>query len=143
CPLCGQALGDAFADVQAHRRGEAETAAAAIAALEAEQGERDGRAAASRARATALARTLKEAQRAWAGFERARDRRADADRARDAAVAALGRPLDDGEPDTRRLEVERRRTAARECDQLRGRLARRPDVEAGLKTQRDRVADAA
>src|SRR5205807_1457490 len=84
CPLCGQALGEAFADVRSHRQGEVDAAAAAAAALEADHAERERAATASRTRATQLTRALQEARQAWAVFERARDRRAEAERARDA-----------------------------------------------------------
>ncbi|MDQ6617462.1 MAG: SMC family ATPase [Actinomycetota bacterium] len=90
CPLCGQALGDAFEQVQAHRAAEVEEAEARLSALTASRVVVDAAAAAARAEFTtrrdADTRRVK-ARQAW---EQAQARQAGAEEAVAAARTALG-----------------------------------------------------
>jgi exonuclease SbcC len=89
CPMCGQSLGDAFEQVQAHRAAEVEDAEAMAtrAAGAVEEAERHWQAAVIRRdRVTAEG---EERRRARAGWEEAVRRRADADEALAQAWAAL------------------------------------------------------
>ncbi len=133
CPTCGQPLGQAFEQVQEHRRAEQAAAFEAV--------ERQRRAVADHQRAhdeaeaaaAAEAAALDGARTAWAAFERERSRRADAEAALAAAVAPLGgvEPSPD-EAAALAEEVSRRRKAADECRALEGQLRRRPVAEADL-----------
>jgi DNA repair exonuclease SbcCD ATPase subunit len=88
CPLCGQALGEAFAQVQAHRSAERQEAADLVAALEAAHQARAEAAAAAGREARRRAAAAREARVAWAGYERAVARRSEAER--QLAVAEVG-----------------------------------------------------
>ncbi|MGI8793065.1 MAG: AAA family ATPase, partial [Acidimicrobiales bacterium] len=68
CPTCGQALGDAFAQVRAHRQDEVEAERDRVGALEARQvDDKEAAAAAAEAlrQATATIRQAEQARRAW------------------------------------------------------------------------------
>src|SRR5439155_10283097 len=81
CPLCGQALGDAFEQVQVHRATELADVEARAAGLIHERARLARAAEAAVRRAQADAARLRQAQAAWTTFERARARRAEAERA--------------------------------------------------------------
>jgi exonuclease SbcC len=89
CPMCGQALGDAFRQVQAHRAAEVDAAeqAAQGAAAAARDAERD--ASAATGERDRLQTEAEERRRARATWEEAARRRADADRTLADAWAAL------------------------------------------------------
>ena len=144
CPLCGQALGDAFESVQRHRAEELDEVARRVEELSRRQKKAATRARAGRAASDRAATAVKRAREAWATYEQAAARRATVEETLAAAVAALGRPLDD-DPGTahvaRTAELERRREAARQVQRLRGRLERRPEVEAGLERARAEVGE--
>jgi DNA repair exonuclease SbcCD ATPase subunit len=139
CPLCGQALGGAFEAVQAHRAEELLAVQGRVTELEVDRRQAGRAATAAAERAAAAARELKRAQAAWADHEKLAARRADAAAALSSARAALGRPLDPGEPGRLAEEVERRRRAADECARISGRLERRVAAVAELDVEQAAV----
>jgi DNA repair exonuclease SbcCD ATPase subunit len=147
CPLCGQALGAAFEQVQAHRAAEAAEVEARAAAAAAERRRLARAAEVASARSAASTARLREAQARWAAYDKARARRVEAERAlllaeanaRQANHADDG-PLDPGLIPAVAAELARRRRAAEEVARLRGRLERRPHVEADLEAERLAVA---
>jgi len=143
CPVCGQALGGAFEQVQAHRAAELTEARVELTAL---QERRVTLVDAAREAKTALdgERARYDAVRtAWAEFEKVRARRAHAEETRDRAVEALGRPAEPGELERLKAELARRRKVAEECRALEVRLERRPTVEGDLERETTRMVEAA
>ncbi|MEA2843028.1 MAG: repair protein SbcC/Rad50, partial [Actinomycetota bacterium] len=149
CPLCGQALGDAFEAVQSHRAEELVVAERSVVEAELDRHRAGAAATAATETASALATALRAAREAWAGIETARARRADAEAAVARAEAAYGRPMEaDGQLELGRgalsslsAEVERRRRAADECHRVRGRIERRSAVVAELDVERAAAAE--
>lgn len=139
CPVCGQALGEAFERVQAHRAQEVGSAREAVAFLVAERTEaaRDAEAAAQQARKAAEA--LESARAAWSTYERESARRLAAADAHDRAVSALGRDPGPGEDVELAQAVAEGRAAERESAALAARLERRAVVEAELGSDRERL----
>ncbi|HVE47026.1 MAG TPA: SMC family ATPase [Acidimicrobiales bacterium] len=141
CPVCGQALGAAFEQVQAHRAGEWAEGQARVAALQERRQEVEaeaGRTAAALAEALAAA---KSAQAAWTDYERRRDRHGVLDEAARQACARVGRVPTPEEAAQLRQEVARRRAAAAELQRALGSLERRPAVLAGLEAANARIGD--
>ena len=143
CPLCGQALGDAFGQVQAHRAAEVAEGEARVAALVARRAQLAPEVERARAEAGAAAARLKRAREAWSRLEQARARRADAEAALAEAQTGLGRPFDPAEVERLAATVARKREAAREADRLRAQLERSPAVAARHEAETARLADAA
>lgn len=143
CPVCGQALGPAFEQVQAHRAREQADAAARVATLEQRSREVAADAAAARAVATEAAATVKRARLAWSDHEKLCDRRATLEEAAEAACARAGRLPTDQETADKAEEVGRRRGAAAELQRALGRLERRPVVARSLEAARALTAEAA
>ncbi|MCU1451366.1 MAG: hypothetical protein JWP02_3536 [Acidimicrobiales bacterium] len=141
CPLCGQALGTAFEQVQHHRAEELARAEGSVEGLTGEQ-RRLAKAAKEAARQSdALGRRLREAQQTWATYEKALERRQGAERAVAEALATVSPPPEPGEGTMLAGEVERRRHAKTQCEVLRDRLLRRQALEDDAQTQRERLAD--
>ncbi|HLI01334.1 MAG TPA: SMC family ATPase [Acidimicrobiales bacterium] len=154
CPLCGQALGTAFAQVQAHRAAEVADAEARLAALG------DDRAAAAEAakraagELTAAERRLREAEtahRAWRDADARRQAAASmlAEARRtlaglDPDLAAAGADADQTSAarDALARQVTAKEQAARRALGLQVRLERRPTIEADLATARQRAETA-
>ena len=143
CPLCGQALGDAFERVQAHRAAEVAEGEGRVAVLAAGRAGLAAAAEGARTEAKAAAHRLDETRRAWAGLEQARARRAAAEAALAEAESALGRPFSPGEADCLAEVVDRKRRAVREADRLRAQLERAPAVAARHDDEVVRLAEAA
>ena len=143
CPLCGQALGDAFEQVQAHRATEVAQADERARALQSERVALAETAEAAEARARTLAAELKAAQKARAAWEKGRDKHVEAEAVRAEARVQLDPPLAEGEAEALTAEVARRRQAAEECRRLEGRLERRSTARHELDAERDRLAGAA
>jgi len=141
CPLCGQSLGDAFADVQAHRATELGEAEARLAALDADRSRLAAEATDASRRATEGTRALRNARGAWEVHQKAVAEQERASQALADAEANLGRPATVEERVALVAEVERRRRAADECLQLRGRLERRPQAAGELDVERLLVAE--
>jgi DNA repair exonuclease SbcCD ATPase subunit len=133
CPVCGQALGDAFEQVQAHRRGEIAAAEKRMKALEKQQAAATkAQTVAKKAVDDALA-TLKKAQAAWASAQEHATRRASAEESLRAARAELGdAPPEKGELARLSTAVEAGKAAAAELQRLEGRLERAASVEQQL-----------
>ena len=162
CPVCGQALGDAFEQVQAHRSAEVTAAEDRYAELSAQAKAADKRATEAAANLTRVERAAEAARRARTEWEVADGRHRDAIAARgeawDAVLAIAperatsdGRLPPDGIPPLAVLEadlgvlrsrVERQRTAAAEADRLRVRLERRSTLETSLVAYRERAEHA-
>ncbi|HET7722894.1 MAG TPA: hypothetical protein VFK43_23195, partial [Acidimicrobiales bacterium] len=144
CPLCGQALGDAFEQVRRHRAEEAEAAAARVAALDAEAAEAAESARVATAAATEAAQALDAARAARVAWERSSASRlaAEADVAR-CRAAVDPPPSGPGEAAELAAEVARRREAAARCHTLTGRLERRPVAARALEQATATVAETA
>ena len=157
CPLCGQALGDAFAQVQRHRRQEL---------AEAEQHQRDA-AEAVRVAAAAAAEALSDLERANRRAAQARQERSAWEQATRTRAAALGQwrtaldalssgatalarslgpalsPQDLTQALSRaKAELDEAQAARQEASRLRGRLERRPQAEQALRAAQVRSAAA-
>ena len=141
CPLCGQALGDAFEAVQGHRAAELAEIEGRLHELELDRQQAAVAATTKSEHAAAVAKELRRAQTAWAGHEQRVARRQEAEATLGEALAALGRPLADGERATLAAEVDRRRRAADECQRIQGRLERRDAVVAELDVEQAAVAE--
>ncbi len=141
CPLCGQGLGQAFAEVQPHRATELADAERRATELDAERARLAAEAAAARRRVAEVTRTLAAARAAWDAYQRAVVDRERAMGALAVAEAALGRSATGEERTELAADVERRRTATDECQRLRGRLERRAQAVVELDVERVLVAD--
>ena len=142
CPLCGQALGAAFGQVQAHRAADVRAGEERVAELEARRAAAATVAGERRAAAEELAARLKRAQEVWAAAAEARTRRAAAEEALAEAEAALGRPFREGEAEQAAAGVRRRRAAATDLARLQGLLERAPALAAEAEAERTRQAQA-
>jgi DNA repair exonuclease SbcCD ATPase subunit len=143
CPVCGQALGDAFEQVQAHRAAEVAQAEERTRTVQSERVALAATAEAAESRARELAAELKAAQQARTAWEKRRDKHVEAEAARAEALTRLDPPPVDGEAEGLAAEVARRRQAAEECRRLEGRLERRSTARQELESERERLAGAA
>ncbi|MGI9023669.1 MAG: AAA family ATPase [Acidimicrobiales bacterium] len=141
CPLCGQALGDAYSEVQAHRASELAEAQARVTELEIERARLAALATDLVRRATEGARALRDARGAWEAYQQATAERSRARQALAEAEAVLGRTATPAERAEMAAEVERRRRAADECLRLRGRLERREQAVVELDVANLLVAE--
>ncbi|MEA3191635.1 MAG: repair protein SbcC/Rad50, partial [Thermoplasmata archaeon] len=142
CPVCGQELGDAFAQVQAHRAEELAEREQRVAELQAARTSAVADVGTLRDRATNLDRDIKAARSAHAAWQQAKARRTDAEADLTVALEALGRSPEPGQPARLAVDVERRKAAAVECTRLRTQLERRPQLQAELETERSRYTEA-
>ncbi|MGI8686771.1 MAG: AAA family ATPase [Acidimicrobiales bacterium] len=138
CPLCGQALGDAFGQVQEHRAAEVAASEERVAVLDARRTTTVPAAEKARARAKAAVTQLKQAREAWALAEQARAKRASAEAVLAEAEGALGRAFRPGEVDETAVLVEERRVAAREAARLQAHLERAPALAKQHEAERAR-----
>ena len=143
CPLCGQALGHAFSQVQAHRAAEVADSEGRVATLEARRAELETRAAETRSVATRLSAELRSARESWARLEQAKARRADALQALAAAESALGRRYHAGEEEQLTAAVGRQQAASREAARLHAHLERRPALAAQREAETARLTASA
>ncbi len=157
CPVCGQTLGAAFAQVQAHRHAEVTDAESRLHSLAADRAGKADVAGAAAGALEAAELVLGDARKARATWEQA-------DARREAAATLLGeaarnlRGLDGLDADlvaetatsagaagaAARLtdRVATKDEAARRALELRVRLERRPTIEASLFTARERAEGA-
>jgi DNA repair exonuclease SbcCD ATPase subunit len=142
CPLCGQALGAAFEQVQAHRAAEVTAAEADVAALAAQRSQLAAAAKDARTHEQQLVAAIDKGRAARDAFARAVDQRTSAENALAEAEARLDPPLAAAEPDSLRRQVRELRTAAEELSRLSGRLERRDVVIAELEATQLRVQEA-
>jgi exonuclease SbcC len=150
CPLCGQALGDAFEKVQAHRAEEVAEAESRLAGLSDRKRELSvvAKAAADEVNVLILDDThRRQARKVW---EQAVAHRAAADQALATVRAELAEAAPDiaigGQPFAPRLAAVRRdvlarREAAAALERLQGRLERSSVVATQLERARDRAAE--
>jgi exonuclease SbcC len=156
CPLCGQALGDAFAKVQSHREAEVKAAQVRLDASQAALAEATAAAEGASAQMARLNAEVTAARQALAAWEQSRSRREtaalrltaglEALAKDDAALAKTFGPAPGPETVSAALEVARKelsacKHAAGEASRLRGRLERRPQAELALNEARERVAN--
>src|SRR5581483_4719831 len=141
CPLCGQALGDAFEQVQQHRADELSRAEAAVKELASQQKTLAKAAAVAAKDADGQAKALKKALEAWAAHEKAMERRTAAEQALAEALQGLDPAPQPDEGRALAVAVDRRRKAQTQCEVLRDRLSRRTAVESELRTEQERVAE--
>ena len=154
CPLCGQALGVAFEQVQMHRAAEVVGAEQHLQDLSRRVAQARQRVEAATARQAALVAAADAARRARSEWEladrRARDTFTTLREAWAAVLAeAPGRARRDGQPPSAtdlardlgdlRDRVGCQRAAAAEAERLRIRLERRPALEASLRLNRERA----
>jgi DNA repair exonuclease SbcCD ATPase subunit len=140
CPTCGQALGEAFEQVQAHRAAEVRTAEEVVAALSRERADAAGAAQQAARLAKEFDAALRAGRKAWQEYETAAGKRQEAVRAYELAVAALGGAVADGEADELRRRVVDARAAVEAAAMLRGRLGRKATGAAELETKREQLA---
>jgi exonuclease SbcC len=158
CPLCGQALGEAFGQVQAHRAAEVEAARQGLAAADEALAQAGAAAEAALAGLKRLSEGTAAARQALFEWQQVSHRRSAAADRLAAAISALGETGDalgvaveavpaPGEiaavlgPAQAALNACRQ--AADEASRLRGRLERRPQAELSLSQARDRAEPAA
>ena len=140
CPLCGQALGEAFEQVQSHRRQEQADSEAEVARLEASVRTLDAAAGEARSALEIQTRELEQARSAWTVYQRVSERRAVVLAHRDKALAALGHPMEPGEVESLGEAVQRAKAARQECDRLAGQLDGRAGLESDQAEEADRLA---
>jgi exonuclease SbcC len=141
CPLCGQALGDAFEQVQHHRAEELSRAEGNVSELTARQKALSKTVAASAKEADKQAKALKKAQELWVAHEKIVERRTAAEKTLSEALAAVDPTPEADEGRALSAEVDRRRKAQTQCEVLRDRLSRRAAVEAELRTEQERAGE--
>ena len=144
CPVCGQSLGEAFEQVQAHRHAEVRDAAERAATLEQQLAAATTSAATARTKVEAAQKALRTAQQAWGAWQEQSGRRAAAEAALADALASLpgGKPKK-GELHRLTDEVTAGKDAAVELQRLEGRLDRREAVDAELVSLIARIDDLA
>ena len=142
CPLCGQALGDAFGQVREHRAAEVAASEERVAGLEARRASLVPGAEQARAEADSSVALLATARRAWEAAEQARARRSAAESALAEAEAALGRAFRAGEVEEMSALVDERRASAKEAARLRAHLERRPLLVTQHDAERVRLEEA-
>ncbi|MGH9225522.1 MAG: ATP-binding protein [Acidimicrobiales bacterium] len=135
CPLCGQALGDAFEQVQAHRARELAEVDERLGALVAERRLAAHAAEVAAKTLSASAANQRRLQALKSAYDQAQARHTEARRALDRA-RQLCPDGDVVQIPQLAAEVRRRRQAAQEVGLLRGRLERRPRLEADLDAER-------
>lgn len=140
CPLCGQALGEAFEQVQSHRRRELAESEAEVTRLEESARTLDVAARQARTAVEAHTRDLDQARAAWSAHQRVCDRRLEATATRNKALEALGRLPAEGEGDSLAADLARAKAARQECDRLTGQLDARAALEADQAEETDRLA---
>jgi exonuclease SbcC len=144
CPVCGQALGDAFEQVVAHRTGEVTAARERVTESRTKHTAAQKRAKAAATEADTLARALVEAQRAWSQWEHHLARRAEVDAALAAArshpffVAFTVPPT----AKATKSELATRKKAATEVTRLEARLERAPKVAEEIAALQQRLDEA-
>ena len=157
CPLCGQALGNAFAEVQAHRASELEAATLSLAAAEVALTQASAQARASLGKLETIESTVVRARKARSTWEQAQARRsvalqqflASMDRFKTTApnlagslgssptvpeITLMGQEAAD--------ELAICRGAQEQVVRLTGRLERRADAEKALRNAEDRAVHA-
>ncbi len=157
CPLCGQALGDAFARVQAHRQADLKAAEDRLAAAKRSLKEASAAAEAALAGLQRMAAEVSASRQALGAWEKARAARESGTKRMSTALAALvaadealAAELGDA-PSPRALtdmldltasDVSLCKRAGEAASRLRGRLERRPQAELALRHAEERLVTA-
>ncbi|MBW8825828.1 MAG: SMC family ATPase [Acidobacteria bacterium] len=139
CPMCGQALGDAFAHVQDHRRQEVEAAAARLADLVKRHQAATKRHTTATKAADQAQSVLRTAQQAWAAAQEHAVRRGTAEAALAAALDGLEAAPAENEAAHLSIELAAARQAAAEVQRLEGKLERAGTVAVDLASASARV----
>jgi exonuclease SbcC len=139
CPVCGQALGDAFEQVQSHRTAEVDAAKARVAALEKQLKAATKQQTVTKKAVDEAQAALTKARAAWSAHQEHATRRASAEHALADALALLDVPPAAGELESLGAAVEDGKRAAAELQRLEGRLERAGAVDAELATLGTRV----
>ena len=139
CPVCGQALGDAFEQVQAHRTAEVDAAKARVTALEKRQKAAVKEQTATKKAVDDTQAAIATARAAWQAGRESATRRASAEETLAAATAALITPMKKGELDRLATEVAAAKAASSELQRLEGRLDRAPAIDAELARLTTRI----
>ncbi len=142
CPVCGQALGEAAAQVIAHRQQEFDAAQARAKALTAEHAKARTAAADAKGRAAGAAKAVTAAREAHARAQAVSARRAVVQEVLASAETLVDPPASSVELPTLRARVATADTARQTVAELTGRLSRQPEAEAALAAQHGRRADA-
>jgi exonuclease SbcC len=142
CPLCGQELGAAFAQVQAHRDAALAERKARVAELETARTAAVADVGSHRDRFEVLQREIKAAREARAAWEKTQALHAAAAADLATALDALGRAPEPDEAERLGIEVARRKQAAQQCTRLQAQIEARPRVEKKLEAERTRLAEA-
>ena len=139
CPVCGQALGDAFEQVQAHRASEVTLAKKRVAALTKQQAAATKQQTVAKKAVDDAQATLRAAQQAWTRWQEVSTRRRSAEEALAGALAALDAPPRKGELDLLAAEVESGKRAVAELQRLEGKLERGGAVDTELAALATRI----
>ena len=142
CPVCGQSLGDAFEQVQAHRAAERAEADAEVQAVMTQKATLVEAATTAKTALDAERRRYESRRTAWSEFEKVQARRVHAEEALEQAIAAAGRKVEASEVDAFRTDLAQRKKIAEECRTLEVRLERRPAVEHDLEAETTRMVEA-
>ncbi|MCU1461607.1 MAG: hypothetical protein JWO37_1682, partial [Acidimicrobiales bacterium] len=139
CPVCGQSLGDAFEQVQSHRRREVEDAAARVEALATEQRAAAQQESVARGAVSEARTTLAAARQAWAAWQERATRRTSAEEGLAGALAVLGEPPADDELARLLGEVDAGKRASAELHTLEGRLERSPAIADEIVARSEKI----
>ena len=139
CPVCGQALGDAFEQVQSHRRAEVVAAKKRVTALEKQQKDATKQQTVAKKAVDDAQTALAKARTAWHAFQDQATRRSSAEESLDEAMSLLDSPPLDGELDRLAVDVDVAKKAAIELQRLEGRLERAGKVETELDALAKRI----
>ena len=144
CPVCGQALGDAFEQVVAHRTDEVKAAKTRLAEATKQHAAAQKSTKAAATEADTLGRALVEAQRTWSQWEHHLARRAEAEAALTTAQAdpffvAFAAPTT---AKATKSELATRKKAATEVTRLEARLERAPKVAEEITALQQRLEEA-
>ena len=139
CPVCGQALGNAFEQVQSHRKTEVVAAKTRVTALEKQQKDATKQQTVAKKAVDDAQAALSKSRSAWQEFQERATRRRSAEEALRDAMAMLESPPVDGELDRLAITVDIAKKAAVELQRLEGRLERAGKVDKELASLATRI----
>ena len=154
CPVCGQALGDAFETVQAHRASELAEAERRATEAGACLKEARNEAAGAEKRYSKAAAEAEQARKLWTAWERADEQRREAEAATRSAWEALlaiapERATPEGAPPTiadlatavegLRSAADQQRAAMKAAERIRVRMERKPALERSIAINEEKA----
>ncbi|HEX9530414.1 MAG TPA: hypothetical protein VF954_04695, partial [Acidimicrobiales bacterium] len=140
CPLCGQALGESFAQVQAHRALELDESQVRTRSIEGRGSAAAKSAERARRAADDAERAARRAQAELAEWQLYAERRATAEAAVETALESFGAAVPDEQDRQRAVAaLSEARRAGSDAARLEGRLTRQPVAEAELAVGQARV----